>query len=544
MKVDSDLFVTMSDGVRVALRVYRPDAPGHYPALFAASPYRYDNDDVPETGAFLWHEIGPLRWYVEQGYAYVRLDIRGTGRSGGDYNFYDRRERRDLHEVIEWIAAQSWSNGRVGGFGQSYYARAQWCMAAERPPHLTCIAPYDGHTDLFGGWCYQGGIPSAFMSTWWNSIVRPINQNPANGAPPRAIACDLPWIISQHPSFDDFWREREIEDALTRVDIPVYSIGVWAKRDLHLNGNIIGYQKVRGPKKLRLSGAPSPGAAHKEFASQQFHETVLLPFYDHYLKGLDTPYLKRPAVEYAVRGGDALATAAEWPPQHMRYEAWYLGAERSGSVRSLNDGSLSQTAGSADGATSYRQPDASWTIGHVAMTPQGPDPVARVLTFTSAPLPEDVIIAGPAELVLYLSADRGDTDVIVRLSEQAAQDSKTADTKAAQAQPASTLVTKGWLRASHRAVDAEASRPGTPVLTHADPAPLQPGEVYELRIPLMPAAYRFRAGSRIRLEIAGTDSPLTDAQWWHVYTPDRAGTDTIHHSAAAPSHLLLPRLRG
>lgn len=116
---EPDIRITMSDGVETAVRVYRPDGPGPFPTLFAASPYRYDNDDLPPSKVFFWLETGPIDWYVEQGYAYVHLDIRGTGKSGGHYGLLDSRERRDLYEVIEWIAAQDWSNGRVGGIGMS-----------------------------------------------------------------------------------------------------------------------------------------------------------------------------------------------------------------------------------------------------------------------------------------------------------------------------------------------------------------------------------------------------------------------------------------
>lgn len=533
MRVESDVFVTASDGVRLAVRLYLPDAPGQYPALLAASPYRYDNDDVPPTGMFLWHEIGPLPWYVEQGYAYVRLDVRGSGKSGGDYAFFDKRERRDLYEIVEWMAQQPWCNGRVGGFGQSYYARAQWCMAAERPPHLACIAPYDGHIDIFDGWSYPGGIPSAFMPAWWNTTVRPINLSPAGKAAPRDIALDLPRVLSQHPNYDDFWRERDIAEALTKVDVPVYSIGVWAKRDLHLNGNILGYQKVRGPKKLRVSGAPSPVAAHKEFSSLEFHQSVLLPFYDHYLKGVPTSYTERPEIEYYMRGEDRMVGADQWPPRQTTTGRLNLSGAKSGSVNSLNDGSLSRDEPTGT-STSYSYPDKLWALGHVAMGPHGADPVARVLTFTSPPLDSDLAIVGPLELVLFASSNQTDADFIVKLSEQLPQPQQ------AGAQPPSTIVTKGWLRASHRAIDQIASKPGAPVLTHLDPSELVPDKVYEFRIPLMPAAYRFKQGSRIRVEIACADSPVTEAQWWHLYTPNRAGTDTIHHSPAYRSHLVMP----
>ena len=530
--------VVMSDGVEIVARICRPEGAAPVPTLFAASPYRFDNDEVPETGIFLWRETGPIDWYVGQGYAYVHADVRGSGRSGGTYGFFDRRERRDLYEMIEWIAAQPWSNGKIGGIGHSYYATTQWCMAAERPPHLACIAPYDGHVDLYRGWACTGGIPGKFMSEWWNGNVRPINRHPANGAPGRDLPFDLPHSLAQHPVLDDFWRERSFAEALDGVAIPVYSIGVWCKRDLHLAGNIEGFQRAGGPKKLLVTGAPHMSAAQADFESVAFHQRVLLPFYDHWLKGLDTDYPARPPVAFHVRGSGAMAESAQWPPSDMVQRAWYLSAIPSGSVTSLNDGTLDmQPVEAGEPSTAYHYPDPLWMLGHVTFTAAGPDPVRRVLTFTSPPLERDLEIAGPAELILHGSSTRNDMDVIVKLSEQRPQ---AAEDRARGAQPGADLVTKGWLRASHRGLVEGRSTVGAPVLRHDAPEPLEPGRIYELRVPLVPAAHRFKAGSRIRIEIACADSPITDAVFSHLYTPDTIGTDSIHHTAAYPSRLLLP----
>src|SRR4051812_20739 len=108
------------DGVTLAARVYRPDD-GEHPALFAAAPYRFDSNVLPASPQFLWRETGPIEWYVEQGYAYVHLDVRGSGRSGGAYEFLGPNEQRDLYDAIEWIASQPWCTGKVGGIGQSYF---------------------------------------------------------------------------------------------------------------------------------------------------------------------------------------------------------------------------------------------------------------------------------------------------------------------------------------------------------------------------------------------------------------------------------------
>ncbi len=96
MIVEEDIFVTMRDGVRVALKIYRPDSDERFPALFAASPYMYATDDLPHSTQFLWREVGPVEWYVrEQGYTYIHMDVRGSGKSGGVYNFLDKEEQQD-----------------------------------------------------------------------------------------------------------------------------------------------------------------------------------------------------------------------------------------------------------------------------------------------------------------------------------------------------------------------------------------------------------------------------------------------------------------
>ncbi len=538
MRDDLGVSIRMSDGVDVSVRIYRPDGEGPFPTLFAASPYRYDNDDVPETSVFFWHEVGPIGWYLDRGYAYVHLDVRGSGRSGGDYGFFDSRERRDLYEVIEWIAAQPWSNGKVGGIGQSYYAAAQWCMAAESPPHLACVAPYDGHVDLYRGWFYPGGILSNFASVWWNGSVRQCNLFPLNGEQPRHMH-DLVGELMQHPTVDDWWRDRNFDEGLSRSTVPVYSIGLWTKRDLHLAGNVRGWRLVQGDKKLLFSGVRSLPEALAEFNSIAFHERVLAPFYDYYLKGEDNGWAARPPVEINLSGVQENRGADTWPPAEVREEVLHLNAETSGTLTSLNDGGLAAEPG--EGSTTYNYPDPKWSVGPVSFGPAGPDPIARVLTFTSAALTQDVTIAGAPTLELQLSTTRDDANVIVKLSAQAPQ---APEDRARGVQPAYVIVSKGWLRASQRAARTDDPVGVEPQLAHDRREPLTPGQVYPLTVEMTPLAHRFPAGSRIRLEITCADSTLTDSQFTHAYTPDMIGADTIHYDAANPSRLRLPVWEG
>ena len=131
MKEEKDVRITVRDGVKIGVRIYRPDGGGPFPTLFAVSPYRYDNNELPASPQFLWRETGPIPWYIEQGYAYVHADARGSGFSEGEFGFLDKKEQTDLYDVIEWIAGQPWSNGKVGAIGQSYYCMTQWFMGIQ-----------------------------------------------------------------------------------------------------------------------------------------------------------------------------------------------------------------------------------------------------------------------------------------------------------------------------------------------------------------------------------------------------------------------------
>ena len=156
--------------------------------------------------------------------------------------------------------------------------------------------------DPYLGWAYPGGVLSTFVSHWWNNSVRLANKFPANGSGPRDLDVDIPALSLAHPERDSFWAERSFRTELAGVTIPVYSIGNWAKRELHLGGNLRAFQLLAGPKKLKLLDLPSGAVALELFETAEFHREVLLPFYDHYLKGLDTSCLDRPEVEYTLAG--------------------------------------------------------------------------------------------------------------------------------------------------------------------------------------------------------------------------------------------------
>jgi len=538
MVVEPDIRVTMRDGVRIALCVYRPDGDGPFPTLFAASPYQYEYDGNPAYPIFLWRETGPIQWYVTRGYAYVHADVRGSGRSEGTFKFLDKEEQQDACELLEWIARQPWSDGKVGGIGQSYFGFSQWLLATHAPPQLRCIAPYDALIDPYRCSGFHGGIYCIYR-TWWFSYLRAETlHRAADAIRGRMLDYDLGKDLVEHQLYDDWWQERCAFERIDRIDVPVFSIGHWGKLGLHLRGNILGYEHVRGAKKLLVTGARSAVEAHHLFDTIEFHDTELLPFYDHFLKGYANGYPERPAVRLFVRGDEVLREEKEWPLARAEYKAFYFRAGRSGSLTSINDGRLATEAPEEEeSASSYAYPDPEWVQGVAAVTDGGPDPIRRVLTFTGEPLPRDLEVTGPIVLHLYASSTETDTDFFVKLADQWPA---TPSVREARAQPKSVNVSKGWLKASHRRKDPDRSSPYRPFYAHQSPEPLQPGKPYLFEIEVLPTAYVFKRGHRIRVEIVNGDSPITDSIHVHPYVPYKVGRDTIHHDATHPSHIVLP----
>ena len=175
--------------------------------------------------------------------------------------------------------------------------------------------------------------------------------------------------------------------------------------------------------------------------------------------------------------------------------------------------------------------------GVAAVTDGNPDPIRRVLTFTGEPLPHDLEVTGPIVLHLYASSTETDTDFFVKLADQWPANPSVRE---ARAQPKSVNVSKGWLKASHRRKDPDRSSPYRPFYAHQSPEPLQPGKPYLFEIEVLPTAYVFKRGHRIRVEIVNGDSPITDSIHVHPYVPYKVGRDTIHHDATHPSHIVLP----
>lgn len=270
------------DVVRADVHLPGGDAEQSYPVLVAASPYQKALRHLPGVSTFPFLEYGPMQLYLDNGYAYVCMDVPGTGRSEGSWDPVSRVEGEAIHDLIEHVGVQPWSTGSVGMIGMSHYCWSQWNTARTRPPHLRTLGAYDGATDSYRDWMYHGGIPTqGFFASWlFGSVLYQHYLNSIDFHEGRKH--EFIYDCLTHP-FDDEWQRRRSPFwELDQVDIPVLSIGAWGKGPLHLRGNFYGYERVTGPKKLLITHPDSLGGAQALFFDEGFHRTELLPWYDHH----------------------------------------------------------------------------------------------------------------------------------------------------------------------------------------------------------------------------------------------------------------------
>jgi putative CocE/NonD family hydrolase len=550
MRIQRNLIIEVRDGARLSADLYLPEADGPFPTLFAASPYRKDLAGLPVSTAFRFRETGPIEWWTEQGYAYLLADLRGTGISEGEFGLWSRATQADLYDIIEWAARQSWSNSKVGMTGESGYGITQWFAAVQRPPHLACVLSYNAGTDFYRDAMYHGGIFSGGFFQFWTMDNLRASALIGELTPPNreALNEDLLGMVLQHSRDDEFWSERNVYRRLDQIDVPTFVIGFWSNVGLHLRGSINGYEQVRSSKRLLMIGGRID-SQELQF-DEEFLRAEFQPWDDRWLKGIDNGVMDGPPVRIMVQHKEQkpdwrdVRTEAAWPLERVVPTPYYLQPGPAGAVHSLNDGALSMDAPTADrSSTSYSYPNPAWTVGTTVIGANGiPNPVRAVLTFCTEPVREDVEVTGPIAAVLYASSSAGDTEFFVKISEQFSVPALRREIQehlAGETPPPAAMVSKGWLKASHRQLDEARSQPLRPYHVHTSPEPLAPETVYRFDIEVWPTSYRFSKGSRIRIEIAPGDSQIADGLFWHYYG-HKVGTDTIYHDREYPSHVLLP----
>jgi putative CocE/NonD family hydrolase len=537
-----DEHVPLRDGAHLRCDVYRPAEGGRFPVLIAASPYPRQIQDLGAPTAII--EAGNSEFFVSRGYVHVIASLRGTGGSDGEWGMFDEQERRDLYDLVEWAAEQSWSDGNVGMIGISYFAIAQVGAAVTRPPHLKAIFPFEVTSDLYEAAYHYGLFSSSFMTPWltmigvtaphssklWRGHVanaaRRVLSEPRvhervghiNGESAKSVLKLImkapydshPWddlwraVAVDHQTRDAFWDQRNALVDLETVDIPVYIGCDWDNVPMHLPGTFSTWRSLANNARARMALLPS-GATSWPWESMHVEA---LAWFDLHLKDRDTGIDDGPPIRYWLPVAEQWRTADRWPPRATHHELG-LGA----------DGRLHPrpAAGSRDYlclGTGLQRPARA-----AKSDPPG------ILRWESDPLTEDLDIAGEIELRLTATSTATDTAWIIVLSDVAPDGT-------------ATPVTGGWQRASLRSIDLATSRPGAPAIPCRDPQPVPIGRRVDYRIPLVPNARRFATGHRIQLTITSDDQPA-DIPVFLDYRHAPVGTsarNTVHSN----SQLLLP----
>jgi uncharacterized protein len=545
MTRDDDVPVPMRDGVDLLTDVHRPAAAGRYPVLVAASPYPRQIQNLGAPMGFI--EAGASDFFVPRGYVHVIANNRGTGGSGGVFGFFDGQERQDMHDLVEWAAAQPWSDGNVGMVGISYFAMTQLEAAVEQPPHLKAIFPIAGTFDLYESATHHGLVSSSFITPFlgmigmtsgqtnklWRSqlldAVSKVLHIPAlhekfatfNGeAAMTGIKLLLqlrhephPWddlwraIVVEHPLRDGWWEARNLLPLLHQVQVPVYLGCDWQNVPMHLPSTFTAYAALTHSSHVRVAMLGEHGLS---WPWESLHVEALA-WFDHWLKGQDTGVLEGPAFRYVVPGAEGWRAAPGWPISEARHAGFALGADGSLVERDVASGSRTlMTLGA--GLSRQR---ASET-----------DPPA-FLVWTSPALESDLDVVGDIELQLDATSTAADTAWIVTLQD-------------VDAAGGVTDVTAGYLRASLRDVDEQTSRIGAPDLQCRTFRPVPIGEAVRYRIPLAANARRFQRGHAIRLFLTSDDqNPETPAML--TYRHASVGTSCLS-TIGSSSRLLLPIL--
>jgi predicted acyl esterase len=561
MIIERDVPIVIDDGLELMADVFRPDHTNPVPVIMTLGPYgkgvRYQegykaswdwmSERHPDLLAgsekqFLtWETVDPEIW-VDWGYAVVRVDSRGAGRTSGKLDILSPRETLDYFHAIEWAGTQPWSNGKVGLNGISYYAINQWHVAALQPPHLAAIIPWEGAADFYRDFVRHGGILSnKFLETWYPRQILSVQHGNAeapidpwtgerssggmkrsdrNRADSRAHTLDN----ARARELDDEWYQSRAP-VWEKVKVPFLSSANWAGFGLHPRGNFEAFMNAASQDKwLEVH----PGR-HEEWFYLPYGMDLQKRFFDYYLKGIDNGWHEESRVMLNVRHPftDEVTRRREsaWPLSRTKWTPAYL---------DTTDMTLAFETPGKYGSASF---DAS----------------GEGVWFETAPLTEVTEITGPLSLKLFVSSTTLDADLFVTL-QAFSPDGREVDFQGT-VDPRTPLA-QGWLRASHRKLCPLRSLPYRPFHAHDEKLPLLPGEIYEVEVEIWPTCIVLPAGFRLRLDIRGKDfarpadpSSATphrgSGPWLHDDAIDRcpaifAGSTTIHTGPAYASRLLLP----
>lgn len=539
-------YLTMRDGCRIAVDLWLPEgASGKLPTIVILTPYyrRFrlrdggSGDAIPNAGKF-------IRFFVPRGYAVLVADVRGTGASFGTRDsFRSPKEREDSREIADWIVAQPWSDGRIGATGISYPGAASDFLASTGHPAVKAIAPLFAVWDTYADNYYPGGILLKELAQSYDALMvamdhdrRDLLRNyvyyanpdlagphPVDEDPDGALLAEA---LHEHlgnfrqPDFMGEFRFREdplpydpgfssasfspysVSEGIGK-DVAVLAVSGWMDGAGYANGAISRFLTLSdNPLHLLLGpwdhGARCNVSPWREQQEPQFSLLgEMLRFFDHYLMGRASGIEAEAPIHYFSMHAETWQAASSWPPlaatQRLHLAAGGKLTEAAPDAAGHDETRADFSTGSGHGTRYERIAGINSTTYYADWAERE----AKLSGWSSAPLPQAMELTGHGIADLWLTSSEPDAAIFVYLSE-------------VEADGTTRYVTEGLLRALHR---KESEAPAAYRTTwpfrsfrRADAAPLRPGTVERIRIPLLPTSWVFQAGSRIRLSIAGADA--------------------------------------
>jgi len=544
----SSCYVTMRDGVRLAVDVYLPvgaERPERLPAIAVFTPY-YRRFKVTAPGAEPAPNVAIYRdFFVTRGYALVVVDVRGCGASFGARDcFRSPREREDHRELADWIVSQPWSSGAIGSTGISYLGAAACFLASTGHPAVKAIAPLFAVHDTYSDHLFPGGIKCTTVTENYDDLVRALDLdlrdklapypyfNDARYAGPAPVDEDregrlLANALEEH---HDSFRMRDLapefafrEEAashdpglhsgtfspywyLDQVPgrVNIYSVSGWYDGSAFANGSIARFLSNPGADNRLLlgpwdHGARTNGSPWRNGPPQPQFPVLgeVLRFFDEHLAGKDTGLRHEAPVHFHTVREEKWQAAETWPP-HAGSTRLHLAGH--GRLEPQSPVEVSIAPYQVRFTTRTGKNSRFERLGALAVLDYYHDWQGRedgMLCFSSEPFDGPVELSGHAVVQLHVSTSEHDASVFVYLSEVAADGR-------------SWFITEGLLRLLHRreAQPPASYRASWPYRTfrREDASHMLPGVPESVRFALLPVSWTLQAGSRLRLAIAGTDA--------------------------------------
>ena len=524
---EKDVAVTLRDGARIYIDVFRPAGTEKAPVIVAWSPYGKSGGTAPKT-TNLFNMLGlnngmlsglakfegpdPAYWCA-QGYAVCNPDARGVAHSDGDIAMIGRQEGMDCHDLIEWLAVQNWCNSKVAMSGTSYLAFSQWFTAAEQPPHLAAINPWEGLSDAYRDLSMRGGMPDLHFTK--RLQVNHVGKGQREDVFAEALRYPL--------ANNELW-----EDKIARFDkitVPAYVVASYSNT-LHTAGTFRAWRRMASEEKwLRIHNTQEWPDYYEEANKKD-----LLRFFDHYLKGVDNGWETTPRVRYSVHdfeGGDLINQPADqFPPKEVTNTKFYL----NGRSRSLTSEAHPQEVAVAYD-TEVDPGLASFTIRFDKETVMVGYPKVHLWVEAKGADDMDLFI-----LVQKLDKHGSHLQQFIVPNQGALMQDLTE-------RGGSVLRYKGSngrLRVSARHLDKDLSTNEVPAHSFDRVEKLHPGEIVEIEIDLFPIGLAFYPGEQLRLVISSKNDLGAIMPGTPGYTPENKGQHIIHTGGSHPSYLQLP----